>query len=642
MGANAELVGLMGPQLDVLLPVLDEKGRRLVLGAVARAAGDGGVTAVAKLAGAAWQTVADGAAELESGQVAPQGRVRRPGGGRKKLAETDPGLVPALLALVEDSTRGDPGSPLVWTTKSVQHLSGELTAAGHRCSPQTAWRLLHAGGFSTQSNARVLEGKQHPDRDAQFRYIAAQAKEHLAAGQPVISVDAKKREQVGGYAQAGREWRRQGDPVAVASHDFPDEESGHAIRYGVYDVGANTGFVNVGTDHNTAAFAVESVRRWWDLMGKDAYPDAGRLLVTCDAGGNNGWRNRAWKAGLAQFARQSGLQITCCHFPPGTSKWNKIEHRLFSQITLNWRGRPLTSHDVVVNTISAVTTSTGLTVTAVLDEGSYPTGTVISDEQIKDIEDRALTRHRFCGGWNYTVLPVPRPAPAPAQPAPPGPDLGTLAHPAITGMPRAAFDSLAASLTVPYAAAREQRLHLTRGGPRRKNSGPAGRPRLTLPACLLAALYRYRLGMTGQAIAGLLAADPSVISVATREIAALLPAASIVLTPGPHTIRTAAGLRQHAAARGLTIPAPPAAAITPTDTLTTPTHHKLNLFWNAYYMPKSLQDHGVAPAVGGRPGRQGAASAQSSNSPPAMGSITTSEVPMETVATKATPLVWLA
>ena len=318
MGANAELLGLMGPQLELLLPVLDEKGRRLALGAVARAAGDGGVTAVARLTGASWQTVADGAAELESGRSAPEGRVRRPGGGRKKLAERDPGLVPALLDLVGDSTRGDPQSPLMWTTKSVKNLARELTGRGHRCSSQTAWRLLHGQGFSTQSAARVTEGTRHPDRDAQFRHIAAQAKEHLAAGQPVISVDARKKEQVGEYAQAGRDWRRAGDPVRARSHDFPDRDGGHAIPYGIYDVGANTGFVNVGTDGNTAALAVESVRRWWNMTGKDAYPQAGRLLVTCDAGGSNGWRNRAWKMGLAGLARETGLEITVCHFPPGT------------------------------------------------------------------------------------------------------------------------------------------------------------------------------------------------------------------------------------------------------------------------------------------------------------------------------------
>jgi hypothetical protein len=380
MGVDAGLLRALGPQLELLLPVLDEKSRRLALGAVARAAGDGGIGAVARLTGASWQTVADGAAELESGVVAADGRIRRPGAGRPKLAGTDPGLVPALLALVEDSSRGDPESPLAWTTKSVKNLAGELTAAGHRCSPQTAWRLLHEQGFSTQANAKVREGKRHPDRDAQFRYIAAQASGHLAAAQPVISVDAKKKEQVGEYAQGGREWRPRGDPVKVRDHGFADRRGGHAIPYGIYDVGANTGFVNVGTDHNTAALAVESVRRWWQLAGQDAYPAASRLLICCDAGGSNGWRNRAWKAGLARLAAETGLEITVCHFPPGTSKWNKIEHRLFSQITLAWRGRPLTSHDVIINTIAAVTTATGLTVTAVLDDGSYPAGVRIGDE----------------------------------------------------------------------------------------------------------------------------------------------------------------------------------------------------------------------------------------------------------------------
>ena len=413
MGADAELLKVMGPELELLLPVLDEKARRLTLGAVARAAGAGGVTAVAKMTGTSWQTVADGAAELESGRVVPPGRVRRPGAGRKKLAETDPGLVPALLALVEDSSRGDPQSPLLWTTKSVKNLSGELTAAGRRCSPQTAWRLLREEGFSTQSNARVAGGRRHPDRDAQFRYIAAQAEEHLAAGQPVISVDAKKKELTGDYAQAGREWRPKGDPVQVRTHDFPDKDGGHAIPYGICDVGANTEFVTVGTDRNTAAFAVESVRRWWELTGREAYPGAARLLVTCDAGGSSDWRSRAWKAGLARFAQQAGLQVTVCHFPPGTSKWNKIEHRLFSQITLAWRGCPLTSHDIVVNTIGAVSTTTGLTAAAVLDAGRYPTGIKISDEQMRDLEDRALTRHGFHGEWNYTLLAAPDPQPEP-------------------------------------------------------------------------------------------------------------------------------------------------------------------------------------------------------------------------------------
>ena len=565
MVANRELVGLMGPQLELVLPELDERSRRLVLGAVARAAGDGGVTAVAKAAGVSWQMVADGAAELGSGPAVPAGRVRRPGGGRKKLAETDPGLVPALLALVEDSTRGDPESPLAWTTKSVRNLAGELTAQGHPCSPQTAWRLLHGQGFSTQSSARVKEGSAHPDRDGQFRYIAGLARERLAAGEPVISVDAKKKEQVGEYAQAGREWRPKGDPVKVRSHDFPDEQEGHAIPYGVYDVGANTGFVNVGTDHNTAAFAVESVRRWRDLIGKGAYPDAGRLLVICDAGGNNGWRNRAWKAGLARLAQESGLEITVCHFPPGTSKWNKIEHRLFSQITLAWRARPLTSHDVIINTIGAVTTAAGLTVTAVMDPNPYPTGIQVSDTQMQDIEDRALTRHAFHGEWNYTLLPAWRPAPQP----PPGPPpaagraavlnavLNALASPQLTGLPPAALDGLAAALELPCAAAREQRLHLDRGHPRRAPTGKKGPDWLTLRTQLLAAIYRHRHGMPATHIAALLGADPSTICQATRHITTLLGPGHPALTPGPARLRTPADLRGHAAALGITIPSPP-------------------------------------------------------------------------------------
>ena len=567
MGADAELVKLMGPQLELLLPVLDEKSRRLVMGAVARAGGAGGIGAVARATGASWQTVADGAAELESGQAVPEGRIRRPGAGRKTLAEADPGLVPALLALVADSARGDPESPLAWTTKSAKKLAGELTGQGHRCSPQTAWRLLHEQGFSTQANAKVTEGRRHPDRDAQFRYIAAQAREHLAAGQPVISVDAKKKEEVGEYAQAGREWRPKGDPVRVRDHSFADEQGGHVIPYGVYDVAANTGFVNVGTDHNTAAFAVESIGRWWDLAGRDAYPGAGRLLVCCDAGGANGWRNRGWKAGLARFAQQAGLEITVCHFPPGTSKWNKIEHRLFSQITLNWRGRPLTSHDVVINTIAATRTATGLTVTAVLDENRYPTGTTVSDEQMAGLEQHALTRHRFHGEWNYTLHPAPvtppRP-PAPPVPAPAAaalaalaPVISALASPELTGLSRQDLAALAASAELPHAAAREQRLHLDRGHPRRTRTGPAAPFRYPLQTQLLAGIYHHRLAMPYRHIAALLGAHHSTIAGACQAVTALLGPGHPALAPGPVRIRTPADLRHHAAAAGITIPDPP-------------------------------------------------------------------------------------
>jgi hypothetical protein len=568
MGADADFLGRMGPELQLLLPMLDERARRLVLGMTARAAGEGGTGAVATLTGASWQTVADGAAEAGSGDSAPPGRLRRPGGGRRPLAEADPGLLPALLALVADSVRGDPESPLVWTTKSVKRLAGELTAQGRPCSPQTCWRMLKEAGFTMQSNSKAAEGRQHPDRDAQFRYIAAQAAEHRDAGQPVISVDSKKREQVGNYGQAGRQWGPQGSPVVVASHDFPGKDGRHAIPYGVYDEDANTGFVNVGTDGNTAALAVESVRRWWNLAGKGAYPGAARLLVTCDAGGSNSHSSRAWKAGLAELAQETGLEITVCHFPPGTSKWNKIEHKLFCQITLGWRGRPLTSYDVIINTIGAVTTKAGLTVTAVLDQSKYPTGLEISDAQMKDLEARALTRHEFHGEWNYALLPVPRPAPEPAPAAPPGPDLDALADPAVTGFPREDLAAAAAALEVPWAAAREQRLHLARGGPRRH--APGYRTKLSLTACLLAAIYRYRLGATCTAIAALLNVDHGTVSAVTRRIAAI-PEAAAVLTPRE-------------------------AGTPPDDTLTTPAHREITLFWNAAYLSQTAHDHGSESA----------------------------------------------
>jgi hypothetical protein len=316
MSADAEFLGRLGPSLVTVLPMLDERSRRLVMGMAARAAGDGGTGAVAALTGAAWATVADGKAELESGESAPPGRVRRPGGGRKRLEDADPGLAGALEALMAESSRGDPESPLTWTTRSVKKLADELTAAGHRCSPAGCWLALRRAGYTLQSNSKAAEGRQHPERDAQFRHIAAQAREHQVAGQPVISVDAKKKEQVGNYGRDGREWGPAGSPVVVRSHDFPDKDGQHAIPYGIYDEQASAGFVNVGTDGNTAALAVESIRRWWHLAGQDTYPGAARLLVTCDAGGSNGYKNRAWKAGLAALAQETGLDITVCTSRP--------------------------------------------------------------------------------------------------------------------------------------------------------------------------------------------------------------------------------------------------------------------------------------------------------------------------------------
>jgi hypothetical protein len=567
MGADTDLIGRMGPELELLLPQLDERSRRLVLGAVARAAGDGGITAVARAAGASWQTVADGAAELASGEGAGPGRVRRPGGGRKKLEEHDPGLTAALRELLEASTRGDPMSLITWTTLSVRGAAAELTAAGHPCGKNAVLRMLHAEGFSTQGNSRTAEGRRHPDRDAQFRYIGDLARRYLAAGDPVISIDTKKKELVGLYAQKGREWRPKGDPRRVRDHDFPDPGEGKAIPYGIYDIGANAGFVNVGTDHDTAQFAVESVRRWQDAIGKDRYPQARRLLVTCDAGGSSGYRTRAWKAELARLAAQTGLEITVCHFPPGTSKWNKIEHRLFCHITRTWRGRPLTSYEIVVNTIAATATSTGLTVTAVLDAGRYPPGAEVSDAQMKELEDRVIARHGFHGDWNYTILPVPRPAPdpGPAPAAPPlpqrtAPDLAALDQPALTGLPPGGAAALAAGLALPHAARRATRLHAKlRGRPRQRPDKPRNDPRhkMTFPGHVLAAILHQRFALPASAIAALFGCDRSTIAHELPRTAQLLTDTATTIPPAPLTLATYQDLRDYAAGHGITLPAPP-------------------------------------------------------------------------------------
>jgi transposase len=321
-----------------LRPHLDERQRRLLLGVEARRLGRGGVAAIAEATGVHPDTVARGVREVE-GVAEPSPRVRAPGGGRKKLSETDPALLAALKALVDPETRGDPMSPLVWTTKSTRNLAGALTAVGHRVSDRTVARMLRGLGFSLQANAKVIEGRQHEDRDAQFRYLNQCVGEHVAAGQPVISVDTKKKELVGEFANGGREYQPKQSPVPTNVHDFMDKELGKAIPYGVYDVTSNTGWVSVGTDHDTAAFAVATLCRWWQSTGQRRYPDADRLLICADGGGSNGYRLRAWKVELAALAADTGLTITVCHLPPGTSKWNKIEHRLFSQITMNWRGR---------------------------------------------------------------------------------------------------------------------------------------------------------------------------------------------------------------------------------------------------------------------------------------------------------------
>jgi hypothetical protein len=357
---------------------LDERSRRLWLAAEARSLGYGGIGFVAAVTKVAKDTIFDGIKEL-AGQAPPLGRVRRAGAGRKRAEQVDPGLPSALDALVEPVTRGDPESPLRWTSKSLNKLADELTAQGHPVSDDTVRRLLAEQGFSLQANAKTLEGSRHADRDPQFHHINEQVRAALGAGEPVISVDTKKKELIGTYKNGGREYRPAGVPEQVNVHDFIDKQLGKAVPYGVYDVGANTGWVSVGLDHDTASFAVNSIRTWWNTVGKAAYPEATRLLITADCGGSNGNRVRLWKTELAALAAQTGLTINVCHHPPGTSKWNRIEHKLFSFISMNWRGRPLTSHEIIINTIGATTTRTGLKVQAHLDEGTYPKGVKIGD-----------------------------------------------------------------------------------------------------------------------------------------------------------------------------------------------------------------------------------------------------------------------
>jgi Rhodopirellula transposase DDE domain len=395
---DAVLAGLY----ELVAAHLTEKQRRLLAGAGAKALGRGGGARMARLTGLSRPTVYAGVRELDD-PPDPRGRIRRPGGGPKRLAERQPGLLAALDELVDPSTRGDPESPLRWTCKSTRQLADALGTQGFQVSDDTVGRLLKQQGYTLQRTLKTEEGAQDPDRDAQFRYVNEQAREHLAAGQPVVSVDTKKKELVGQYANGGREWQLTGEPERVLVHDFPDAKLGKAIPYGIYDLGANAGWVSVGTDHDTAAFAVATIRRWWEQAGRVAYPQATRLLVTADAGGSNGYRVRAWKTELARLAAETGLAITVCHFPPGTSKWNRIEHRLFSHISMNWRGRPLVSHEVILELIAATRTRSGLRVQAELDQGSYPLGVKVSDRELAAVP---LRRHHWHGEWNYTVLPT--------------------------------------------------------------------------------------------------------------------------------------------------------------------------------------------------------------------------------------------
>jgi len=393
---------LLAQKFAAILPHLNEKQRRLILAAEARSLGHGGISRVARASGISRATIQKALLEVDRPEP-PTDRVRRAGGGRKRTRDRDLSLVADLEALVNPDTRGDPLSPLRWTCKSTRQLAEALNQRGHAVSEHLVRDLLHEAGYSLQANAKTLEGSRHPDRDAQFRYLNDQIKARLAQGLPVVSVDTKKKELVGVFRNGGQEWQPQGTPEHVNVHDFPDPTVGKAIPYGIYDVGRNAGWVTVGQDHDTASFAVASLHRWWEVVGIRVYPQTDQLLICADGGGSNGYRVRLWKLELQHFATTTGVRVTVCHLPPGTSKWNKIEHRLFSHISMNWRGRPLVSHQVVVELIGATTTREGLQVQAERDTGIYPTKIKVSDAELAAVQ---ITPHAFHGEWNYTIAPA--------------------------------------------------------------------------------------------------------------------------------------------------------------------------------------------------------------------------------------------
>jgi transposase len=402
---DAQVIARIQAKYHSLEPEMDERLRRQWAAAEARDLGWGGITAVAQATGMSRTTVTAGLRELalpEGERVTQASRVRRVGGGRNSLLETDPELLAALEALIEPTTRGDPETPLRWTCKSTRRLADELTRQNHPVHAGTVGTLLREAGYSLQANRKTREGVSHPDRNAQFEYINASVQRFLKRGQPAVSVDAKKKEKVGDFKNGGEEWLPKGEPEEVRVYDFLIKSLGKVTPYGVYDMLHNQGWVSVGIDHDTAQFAVNSIRRWWNEMGQQRFPRARELLITADGGGSNSHRSRLWKVSLQGLADELGIRLFVCHFPPGTSKWNKIEHRLFSFITQNWRGRPLVSQEVIVNLIASTTTRTGLLVKAAIDTNQYPTKIKVTDEQLKRLR---LKRHEFHGDWNYTLAP---------------------------------------------------------------------------------------------------------------------------------------------------------------------------------------------------------------------------------------------
>jgi hypothetical protein len=571
MGSDDAVVAVLAGKFAEYRPHADERSWRLYLGSEARALATlngcglaAAVAVVAAAAGVSRSMVMDGAGELAGGTEPMPGRQRRPGAGRPRAEDAQPGLREALGEVLEAGRRGDPMSAVTWNILSLRDIAGKMAARGFGCGKDAVARIMRAEGYSLQGMSRVKEGKQHPDRDAQFGRINDMIALFTAAGEPVISVDTKKKELIGEYHRDGRTWQRRGQPVQVRDHDFPDEDTVRICPYGIYDIAANTGFVSVGTGCDTGAFAVNAIRLWWQHEGSLRYPGAEHLLITCDAGGSNGHRCRLWRQQLAQLAAETGLVIVVMHFPPGTSKWNKIEHRLFCHITRTWSQSPLLTMDDAVAGIAATTTCQGLKVTAIRDDAAYPAGIEISDRQIQDIEDRFIDRDPGHGGLCYAVLPRPREAPEPEpEPEPTGPDPALAAAlAALAGIP--SLQELHSQAALDWAASREHRLTLERGGSRRRAGSTGGYRgngygKLSEEVILAAAACRIRLGMTWALLGRLLGVHESTICVPGNAAIPVLEKHGITAPPARPRINTPGKLLAHAAATGIaiTIPDPP-------------------------------------------------------------------------------------
>jgi hypothetical protein len=547
----------LAAKFGVMRRLLDERQWRVYLGSEANVLGPGGVAAVARASGASRNTVAAGAAEArdpDALSALEPGRSRKAGAGRPTAGDRQPGLARALADLLEEGKRGDPVSEVTWSILSLRDIAAKLGQLGFAVSKDTVAGLMRAGGWSLRGMSRVLEGTQHEDRDRQFGHVNARIAEYRASGDPALSADGKKKEHLGAYYRAGKSWRPQGDPVKVRDHDFPEKDGVRVVPYGLYDIAANRGFVSVGTSGDTAAFAVNAIRLWWQEEGQFRYPGAGRLLLTCDAGGSNACCSRLWKDCLAVLAAETGLAVEVCHLPPGTSKWNKIEHRLFCHVTRTWKARPLMTVDDAVAGIAATVTAQGLKCHPVRDDRDYPTGAEVSDERMQYLEDRVLDRGEFHGEWNYTVLPAPRqgplPEPAPSRRRRPGPDPALLdALAVLAGVP--APRDLHAQAAVTWHADRERHKAVIRGGPRKNR--PSGTPlyrKLSDEAILTAAACRIRLGMTWTLLARLLGVDLSTISVAGGDAVPVLERHGIT-ADGRARIKTMDQLLQHAARAGI-------------------------------------------------------------------------------------------